>query len=246
MPLLTLIFATVGVFSYMHMIAKTISKVIYFSFALGLSAPLAANLPLEVEQTIASQFTPLFQAVTQELSENQAMYLQNPSAYADFINTRVKSSWDVASTTSALIGKPRFLALAPVEQSSLVAAVDRTLMRYAFEGLEHYTAQIFDVVDVVVNQQGTLGWVQVRMQSPILLDLNLDLLIKRTDNANWKAVDVRFKGITYVSIKKHEYRDIIEKNGVTALIETLNQKNAEFFNDVCRQASPQLKGIAPC
>jgi len=102
------------------------------------------------------------------------------------------------------------------------------------------------VVDVVVNQQGTLGWVQVRMQSPILLDLNLDLLIKRTDNANWKAVDVRFKGITYVSIKKHEYRDIIEKNGVTALIETLNQKNAEFFNDVCRQASPQLKGTAPC
>jgi ABC-type transporter MlaC component len=201
---------------------------------------------LEVEQTIASQFTPLFQAVTQELSENQAMYLQNPSAYADFINTRVKSSWDVASTTSALIGKPRFLALAPVEQSSLVAAVDRTLMRYAFEGLEHYTAQSFDVVDVVVNQQGTLGWVQVRMQSPILLDLNLDLLIKRTENANWKAVDVRFKGITYVSIKKHEYRDIIEKDGVTALIETLNQKNAEFFNDVCRQASPQPKGIAPC
>ena len=230
----------------MHMIAKTISKVIYFSFALGLSAPLAANLPLEVEQTIVSQFTPLFQAVTQELSENQAMYLQNPSAYADFINTRVKSSWDVASTTSALIGKPRFLALAPVEQSSLVAAVDRTLMRYAFEGLEHYTAQSFDVVDVVVNQQGTLGWVQVRMQSPILLDLNLDLLIKRTENANWKAVDVRFKGITYVSIKKHEYRDIIEKDGVTALIEMLNQKNAEFFNDVCRQASPQPKGIAPC
>ena len=230
----------------MHMIAKTISKVIYFSFALGLSAPLAANLPSEVEEIIASQFTPLFQAVTQELSENQAMYLQNPSAYADFINTSVKSSWDVASTTSALIGKPRFLALAPVEQSSLVAAVDRTLMRYAFEGLEHYTAQIFDVVDVVVNQQGTLGWVQVRMQSPILLDLNLDLLIKRTDNANWKAVDVRFKGITYVSIKKHEYRDIIEKDGVTALIETLNQKNAEFFNDVCRQASPLLKGIAPC
>ena len=230
----------------MYMMSKTISKVIYFSFALGLSAPLAANLPSEVEDIIASQFTPLFQAVTQELSENQAMYLQNPSAYADFINTRVKSSWDVASTTSALIGKPRFLALAPVEQSSLVAAVDRTLMRYAFEGLEHYTAQIFDVVDVVVNQQGTLGWVQVRMQSPILLDLNLDLLIKRTDNANWKAVDVRFKGITYVSIKKHEYRDIIEKNGVTALIETLNQKNAEFFNDVCRQASPQLKGTAPC
>lgn len=230
----------------MHKIVKTIAKVAYLSLALCAPWVLAANVFTETEESIANQFAPLFQVVTRELSENQAMYLNNPSAYADFINTRVKSRWDVASTTSALIGKSRFLSLSQVEQGSLVAAVDRTLMRYAFEGLEHYTAQIFDVVDVVVNQQGTLGWVQVRMQSPILLDLNLDLLIKRTDNANWKAVDVRFKGITYVSIKKHEYRDIIEKDGVTALIETLNQKNAEFFNDVCRQASPQLKGIAPC
>ena len=230
----------------MHKIIKTIAKVAYLSLALCAPWVLAANVFTETEESIANQFAPLFQVVTRELSENQAMYLNNPSAYADFINTRVKSRWDVASTTSALIGKSRFLSLSQVEQGSLVAAVDRTLMRYAFEGLEHYTAQVFDVVDVVVNQQGTLGWVQVRMQSPILLDLNLDLLIKRTENANWKAVDVRFKGITYVSIKKHEYRDIIEKDGVTALIETLNQKNAEFFNDVCRQASPQLKGIAPC
>ena len=45
-PLLTLIFATVRALTYMHMIAKILSKVIYFSFALGLSAPLAANLTL--------------------------------------------------------------------------------------------------------------------------------------------------------------------------------------------------------
>ncbi|MGB2566815.1 MAG: ABC transporter substrate-binding protein, partial [Porticoccaceae bacterium] len=154
--------------------------------------------------------------------------------------------WDVASTTSALIGKSRFLALSQAEQGSLVAAVDRTLMRYAFEGLEHYTAQIFDVVDVVVNEKGTLGWVQVRMQSPVLMDLNLDLLIKRTDQEQWKAVDVRFKGITYVSIKKHEFRSIIEQDGVAALIQTLNQKNTEFFTALCRQSSKQLKGITPC
>jgi len=213
----------------MHKIIKTIAKVAYLSLALCAPWVLAANAFTETEESIANQFAPLFQVVTRELSENQAMYLNNPSAYADFINTRVKSRWDVASTTSALIGKSRFLSLSQVEQGSLVAAVDRTLMRYAFEGLEHYTAQVFDVVDVVVNEKGTLGWVQVRMQSPVLLDLNLDLLIKRTQQNQWKAVDVRFKGITYVSIKKHEFRSIIEEGGVAALIETLNQKTQSFL-----------------
>jgi len=230
----------------MHKIVKTIAKVAYLSLALCAPWVLAANAFTETEESIANQFAPLFQVVTRELSENQAMYLNNPSAYADFINTRVKSRWDVASTTSALIGKSRFLSLSQVEQGSLVAAVDRTLMRYAFEGLEHYTAQVFDVVDVVVNEMGTLGWVQVRMQSPVLLDLNLDLLIKRTEQNQWKAVDVRFKGITYVSIKKHEFRSIIEEGGVAALIETLNQKNTEFFTALCSQSSKQRKGITPC
>jgi ABC-type transporter MlaC component len=230
----------------MYNIATTVAKAILCSLFLLPAWGLAFEPATDTEQRIASQFAPLFRAVTQELSENQAMYLDNPSAYAEFINSRVKARWDVASTTSALIGKSRFLSLSQSEQGGLVAAVDQTLMRYAFEGLEHYTAQIFDVVDVVINEKGTLGWVQVRMQSPVLLDLNLDLLIKRTDQHQWKAVDVRFKGITYVSIKKHEFRSIIEEGGVAALIQTLNQKNTEFFTTLCSQSSKQPKGITPC
>ena len=230
----------------MHKIAILIAKIVFCSLALVSAWALASDAATDTEDMIASQFVPLFETVTRELSENQATYLKDPGAYADFINSRVKSRWDVASTTSALIGKSRFLALSQAEQGSLVAAVDRTLMRYAFEGLEHYTAQIFDVVDVVVNEKGTLGWVQVRMQSPVLMDLNLDLLTKRTDQGQWRAVDVRFKGITYVSIKKHEFRSIIEEDGVAALIETLNQKNTEFFTTLCSQSSKQLKGIIPC
>jgi ABC-type transporter MlaC component len=230
----------------MQKIVVTAAQVVICSLFLSPLWVLASAPVTNTEQKIASQFAPLFRTVTQELSENQAVYLTNPSAYADFINSRVKSRWDVASTTSALIGKSRFKALSQVEQSSLVAAVDRTLMRYAFEGLEHYTAQIFDVVDVVVNDKGTLGWVQVRMQSPVLPDLNLDLLIKRTDQNQWKAVDVRFKGITYVSIKKHEFRSIIDEGGVAALVQALNQKNTEFFTALCSQSPKQPKGITPC
>jgi ABC-type transporter MlaC component len=86
------------------------------------------------------------------------------------------------------------------------------------------------------------------MESPLLPDINLDVLIKRTSVDIWRAVDVRFKGITYVAIKKHKYRDILEVQGVDALIDNLAKKNAKYFTDVCAlSAEPeQMVGNAPC
>ena len=198
------------------------------------------------EQRVESRFVPLFSVVTEQLSTRQADYLLDPSAYNRFIDANVKSLWDTSSTTSALIGKTRFKGLTAANKQALVAAVDNTLLRYAFEGLENYGGQVFEVVDVAVNKGGTMGWVQVLMESPIIPDLHLDLLIKRTSEGNWSAVDVRFKGITYVSIKKHEFREIIEEQGVTALIDSLNNKNRDYFRDICAKAPATLKGNAPC
>ena len=145
------------------------------------------------EQLVESRFVPLFSVVTEQLSTRQADYLLDPSAYNRFIDTNVKSLWDTSSTTSALIGKTRFKGLMADDRQALVAAVDDTLLRYAFEGLENYGGQVFEVVDVVVNKGGTMGWVQVLMESPIIPDLHLDLLIKRTSEGNWRAVDVRLR-----------------------------------------------------
>ena len=74
-------------------------------------------------------------------------------------------------------------------------SVDQTLIRYAFEGLESYGGQVFKVDDVVVNEQKGMGWVQVLMESPILPDINLDLVIKRNLNKHWHAVDVRSRAL---------------------------------------------------
>ncbi|MBT5104439.1 MAG: hypothetical protein HOM23_10355, partial [Porticoccaceae bacterium] len=59
--------------------------------------------------------------------------------------------------------------------------------------------------------------------------------------------DIRVKGITYVAIKKHKYREILEEQGVKALMDNLTIKNTEFFTTVCAGANnPELVGIAPC
>jgi len=102
------------------------------------------------------------------------------------------------------------------------------------------------VVDVVINQRGTMGWVQVLMESTLIPDIVLDVLIKQTDREKgiWQAVDIRFKGITYVSIKKHAFRETIEEQGIERLITDLESKNREYFAAICSKT--KSSGRAPC
>jgi len=203
---------------------------------------------LGAKQLVERQFETLFNSVTDQLANQQEMYIENPVAYHNFLTSTVIGLWDTSSTTRALVGKASYEDLDSEQRDALTESVNKTLIRYAFEGLESYGGQIFKIVDVVVNEEQGMGWVQVLMESPVLPDINLDLLIKRTSVDTWRAVDVRVKGITYVAIKKHKYRDILEDKGVEALIDNLGKKNTESFADVCAaSAEPeQMAGNAPC
>lgn len=201
----------------------------------------------ETEHRVHSQFEALFASVTEQLANRQQMYIDNPVAYYEFLMATVVASWDSSSTSRALVGKQHYTGFNDEQRAVLVESVDQTLIRYAFEGLESYGGQVFKVDDVVVNEEKGMGWVQVLMESPILPDINLDLVIKRNPNKQWHAVDVRVKGITYVKIKKYKYREIIEEQGFDALIDNLTTKNTNYFDDICAPlVDPKQKGRAPC
>ena len=203
--------------------------------------------PEGAKAIVHTQFDALFTSVTHQLTNNQEMYLSNPVAYYDFLTSTVINLWDSSSTTRALVGKSHYTKLSDQQRLSLITAVDKTLIRYAFEGLENYGGQAFRVADVVVNEKQGMGWVQVLMESPIIPDINLDILIKRNDANAWQAVDIRVKGITYVAIKKHKYREILEEQGFSALMDNLTDKNTDFFKAVCAGANnPEIESSAPC
>ena len=198
-------------------------------------------------QSVTDKFEQLFVSVTDQLSNRQDKYIKDPIAYYAFLTSTVVELWDSSSTTRALLGKKHYESLAKDQKSALISAVDETLIRYAFEGLESYSGQVFKVDDVVINEKKGMGWVQVLMVSPVIPDINLDLLIKRTPQGEWKAVDVRVKGITYVAIKKHRYREIFEEKGFDSLLVNLSAKNNEYFTMSCEAAGmSDRKGKAPC
>ena len=72
------------------------------------------------------------------------------------------------------------------------------------------------------------------MDSPRFPDIHLDLLLKRTDDNQWRGVDFRFKGITYVNLKKNSYRQDFEDLKFQGLLRKLENKNKVFFRDLCQ------------
>ena len=196
---------------------------------------------------VQDQFVAVLADVTEQLSTGRSAYLNDPVAYYDFLVTSVVNHWDSASTSRALLGKQAFLELDQAQRSAMINAVEQTLIRYAYEGLENYSGQVFKVADVVVNVDVGRGWVQVVMESPLLPDINLDLLIKRNEQGHWRAVDVRVKGITYVKVKKYQYRNLLKEQGLNALVQSLADKNKAHFMVLCKNLmDPKQMGRKPC
>ena len=191
-----------------------------------------------------SEYHARVSAASAELVKNADRYRVAPIAYNRYLNTHMAPLWDAASTTRALIGKTIYAQLNEPRARTLSAAVENTLRRYAFEGLKYYDGQTFSVHDVLVNQRGSRGWVQLALNSKLLPDLYLDLMVKRTSDNRWVTVDVRFKGITYVGVKKHSFRELIENRSVMGLITSLENKNSAYFSKLC--ATAKMSGLAPC
>lgn len=193
---------------------------------------------------VRGQFEPIIQQINQQLTKHQSTYKRDPASFADFVDQYVRVHWDASSTTSALIGREVFQTLDVNQRQQLVAAVDRTLVRYAFEGFEYYDGHQFTLVDIAISESGRMGWLQILMESPIIPDLNLEILIKRKQQGLWKAVDVRFKGITYVAVKKHQYRKTMKKQGIQTLINSLVAKNNKFFPSSVIQSNKRIDNFA--
>ena len=157
---------------------------------------LAVDKVLDPKQEVRNQYEPIIERINQQLPGNFATYKNNLGLLSDFINQNVRIHWDASSTTSALIGKEAYLNLTDKQKKILVAVVDRTLLRYAIEGFEYYNGHQFKLMDIAISNSGNMGWIKVLMEAPMIPDLNLEVLIKRNKQGIWKAVDVRFLGIT--------------------------------------------------
>ncbi len=171
--------------------------------------------------------------VSYNLLANYKNYEETPNTYWSFLEDAFLRNWDFDATTRALIGNEIFSSLSGSDFTELSKAIKVTLIRYAFESLSFYGEQKLAVIDVAINQQQTLAWLKINMDSIRFPDIHLDLLLRRTNDQKWKGVDFRFKGVTYVNLKKNGYREDFKRLKFKGLLQKLQEKNKVFFIDLC-------------
>ena len=209
----------------------------FILFTASLSNLLADNDLLDdiLEQKIIEDYELLLvQKVTNDLLVNYKFYLESPNEYWGFLNENFLHYWDFDATTKALIGSEIFNSLSSLQFTELSRTVEVTLIRYAFESLSLYGEQRLNLINLKFNEQKTLAWLKINMDSPRFPDIHLDLLIKRTSASQWRGVDFRFKGITYINLKKNSYRQDFKDFQIEGFLKKLDDKNRLFFRDLCQ------------
>ncbi len=196
------------------------------------------------KEMLMRQFVMNIDLISDDLKVNSGSYITNPTAFHRFLIKRVSPHWNAKSTMRALLGKSVFDNLSSIKRDSLANELERTWRRYAYEGIKRYSGQEFLVRDVSINQKGDRGWVKILIKSKLLPDIFIDLLVKKDLGEDWNAVDIRFKGITYVSVKKNAFREVVANRSASALEAQLFDKNQTYFSELCNQTS--WKGLPPC
>ncbi len=223
------------VFGYVALKSYLYSLFFYMFISTGSLAQLdSAHSSLETE-IIDSYESLLAGKVTSNLLANHKNYLQSPNEFWNFLEDTLLEYWDFDATTKALIGRDIFNSLSKLQFKELSRAFETTLVRYAFESLSFYGEQRMNVINIKLNQQQTHAWLKIKMESPSFPDIHLDLLLKRRDDVQWKGIDFRFKGITYVNLKKNSYRRDFEDLKFQGLLRKLDDKNKVFFGDLCQR-----------
>ena len=196
------------------------------------------------KEVLMKQFVRNIDSINDDLKVNSGSFITNPTAFHRFLIKRVSPHWNAKSTMRALLGKSVFDNLSLNERESLAKELERTWRRYAHEGIKHYSGQEFLVRDVSINQKGDRGWVKILIASKLLPDIFIDLLVKKDLGEDWNVVDIRFKGITYVSVRKNAFREVVAKRSASALEAQLFDKNQTYFFELCNRTS--WKGLPPC
>lgn len=174
-------------------------------------------------------FDQIITHIDSTLLEKHKVFKTDNSQLVQFVDYNILSVWNVELTLKQLIGSKHWKTLEPTEINSLKDRFNLTLHRYVREGMGFYDGQRVKLVSVKLNSKNTRGLVTVRLEPVYLPSFNVSFKIANKDN-QWLLYDVMVEGISYVKMKKSEFRQIISQQGVDGLLAYLDLKNGKSSN----------------
>ncbi|MDQ7050422.1 MAG: ABC transporter substrate-binding protein [Enterobacterales bacterium] len=194
------------------------------------------------QQQLFKHFQRVIQQIDQDLLAHQTAFKTDPLQLGRFVNQKILSQWDSQRTLKHLIGKKLWRQLTPQDIAALELRFEQTIQRYVREGMGLYDGQSVKTLRVQLNKLATRGLLTLRVEPIYLPAFNIQFKIAPLTEADstqqstslkantkqvnrWQLYDILVQGISYIKLKKNEYRRIIQNQGLNALLKRLDDKN---------------------
>lgn len=159
-----------------------------------------------------------------QLIENKDSLKNDHKKLEDFVNIEVLPLWSSSTTLKALLSTKEWNKIPPEKQNQLITSFNQTLHRYVREGMKFYDNQRFFFVSTKLSKNGGRGLLEINIEPEYLPSIIVTFRMTKIAES-WKLYDVMLQGISYVKMKRLEFRRINSESGIDAVISHLKNKN---------------------
>ena len=167
-----------------------------------------------------------------ELSNRKVEFTEDPAQLVKFAQSVALRHWDLPRTSRLILG-PHWRAASKEERQAFTDEFLRTLLRYVVRAYGYYDDDLLKVVQYDWQAVNKGGWVLSKVQIPGGVKVDVDYRMSfnpRTET--WNLIDVRVEGISLVKVKSSEFRQVIARQGIQTLIQSMAEKNNEVLRDI--------------
>ncbi len=190
------------------------------------NAGIRANSKSELKKQVEDRFKTLLSTIDSTLLAEHKILKSEQSQLIAFVDEKILPYWDIELTLRLLVGSKTWKSLKPDEIQKLKSAFITTMHRYVQEGINLYDGQRASFVEAELSSKGKAnkGQITILLEPVYLPSFKIHFKVAKREQA-WLLYDVFVEGISYVKLKKNEYRQMIHQKGVEGLLAHLESKN---------------------
>ncbi|MDJ0895032.1 MAG: ABC transporter substrate-binding protein [Alphaproteobacteria bacterium] len=136
----------------------------------------------------------------------------------------IKSAFDHPRMVISMVSVTRWRKFTKKQQAQLLEAFRNFSVAEYANRFDGWSGESFRVVDEIKARRGSV-LVSTLIGRGNKDDVNLRYVMHKTKSGKWRIIDVLYQGSTSeVARRRAEYQSVIRRQGVDALVNTLNQK----------------------
>ncbi|MCP3674491.1 MAG: ABC transporter substrate-binding protein [Gammaproteobacteria bacterium] len=207
------------------MLKLALVGLVFFGFTVKAASLYVASSEVPIPVQIVESQTEI---LMEQLSSRKDEFDKDPQALIYFARHVALSHWDLQKASRLMLGK-HWKKADSKQRERFEEEFLRTLLRYVVRAYGFYDDSFVEILSYDWHPKSKGGWVHSVIQLPAGLKVSVDYRMNLDRQKQWKLIDVRVEGISLVSSKRTEYRQMVSKEGLEALLKIMYKKNKKVL-----------------